>query len=307
MSRDPRLAIAGARENPAIHEHTIDDINGLRGALHNRLLKTSQSSSAATLTIGPNTAAHDGAAGRTVPGGVTAVRAYENGWPTKYGNVLRFGGSGKAELFLGWRASPETGEVFYRSRRDISSTGWGGWRQFALDPSTDADANTTAVRDSGGDLHAKRFYGIDLDLTGNVFCNRASLTAVYIGAGGYFNLHNAFKITEGPTDYNINIETVNSHGNLVGDLKWISAQSKWQFKSAPMAGNDTLATVSELLALQSRIASLESIVSGLTEVAIGVPSDATGPYGNPAVTLIDGGTYEQPAGTVVNGGTYSWT
>ncbi len=73
------------------------------------------------------------------PAGLRVDRAYNNGWPYLYGNVITVGGTGDGQLLLGW--SGTTGGVapiYYRNRRDNASTTWSPWRTIAFQENSDA-------------------------------------------------------------------------------------------------------------------------------------------------------------------------
>ena len=64
--------------------------------------------------------------------GVSMTRAYNNGYPTTYGNVLNVAGAGAGQLLLGWSGNDNTTEhLWYRSHRDTSTDGWGTWQKIA--------------------------------------------------------------------------------------------------------------------------------------------------------------------------------
>lgn len=64
--------------------------------------------------------------------GVSMTRAYNNGYPTSYGNVLNVAGAGSGQLLLGWSTYDNTTEhLWYRSHRDTSTGGWGEWNKVA--------------------------------------------------------------------------------------------------------------------------------------------------------------------------------
>lgn len=64
--------------------------------------------------------------------GVSMTRAYNNGYPTSYGNVLNVAGGGSGQLLLGWSGNDNTTEhLWYRSHRDTSTGGWGTWQKIA--------------------------------------------------------------------------------------------------------------------------------------------------------------------------------
>ena len=79
------------------------------------------------------------------PLGLRVYKAYNNGWPTTYGNVISIGGgaSGDSQLVLGWSGS--TGgiaSIYYRNRRDSASNTWSDWRQLAFTSDKVATAGT---------------------------------------------------------------------------------------------------------------------------------------------------------------------
>ena len=63
--------------------------------------------------------------------GLRLYRVYNNGYPTDYGNLLRIGGSGLGEMVFGWTADTSTGRIYYRSKRDVETTSWSGWKTLA--------------------------------------------------------------------------------------------------------------------------------------------------------------------------------
>ncbi|WP_419773060.1 tail fiber domain-containing protein [Escherichia coli] len=65
--------------------------------------------------------------------GIQMYEAYNNGYPTAYGNVLHMKGAsaaGEGELLIGWSGtSGAHAPVYVRSRRDTSTANWSGWAQ----------------------------------------------------------------------------------------------------------------------------------------------------------------------------------
>ena len=63
--------------------------------------------------------------------GVRLFEAYNNGYPTTYGNVLAVQGStaiGGGELLMGWSGTNEGhASLYYRNRRDTASANWSPW------------------------------------------------------------------------------------------------------------------------------------------------------------------------------------
>lgn len=86
------------------------------------------------------------------PQGLRVDRAYNNGWPYTYGNVVTVGGTGDGQLMLGW--SGTTGGVapiYYRNRRDQGGTTWSPWRTIAYqeDNGVSLSGQTLSVKING--------------------------------------------------------------------------------------------------------------------------------------------------------------
>ncbi|EEO4716766.1 phage tail protein [Salmonella enterica subsp. enterica serovar Tennessee] len=65
--------------------------------------------------------------------GIEMYEAYNNGYPTAYGNILHMKGAGavgEGELLVGWSGSDGAhAPVYIRSRRDTVEANWSGWAQ----------------------------------------------------------------------------------------------------------------------------------------------------------------------------------
>lgn len=60
--------------------------------------------------------------------GLSMSQAYNNGYPTSYGNILNMRGSGHTELLLGWSGvSGGYAPAYIRSQRDTSDATWSEW------------------------------------------------------------------------------------------------------------------------------------------------------------------------------------
>ena len=85
--------------------------------------------------------------GTTVPAvaGLSMTQAYNNGYPTQYGNVISLSGSGSGEILIGWSGtSGAHAPAYIRSKRDTSDANWSGWAQIY----------TTANKPSASDIGA---------------------------------------------------------------------------------------------------------------------------------------------------------
>ena len=65
--------------------------------------------------------------------GLSMQRAYNNGYPTAYGNVINLKGSGQGQIFIGWSGTTGAKEDAYiRSMRDQGNT-WSEWAKIYTD------------------------------------------------------------------------------------------------------------------------------------------------------------------------------
>lgn len=68
------------------------------------------------------------------PSGVNHYGAYNNGYPTTYGNLLHIVGNGGSQLLLGWSGSDGAhAENYVRSKRDNDTGAWSPWAKFITD------------------------------------------------------------------------------------------------------------------------------------------------------------------------------
>lgn len=87
------------------------------------------------ITNGGDATAITGAIGTP---GLSLQQAYNNGYPTTYGNVLSIGGTGDGQILAGWSSSNNGIErLYYRNRRDICDT-WSAWKAIAFTDDSNA-------------------------------------------------------------------------------------------------------------------------------------------------------------------------
>lgn len=96
------------------------------------------------ITNGGDATAITGAIGTP---GLSLQKAYNNGYPTTYGNVLSIGGTGDGQILAGWSGDNNGIErLYYRNRRDMCAT-WSNWRAVAF--TTDITQITSQTSDPG--------------------------------------------------------------------------------------------------------------------------------------------------------------
>lgn len=80
--------------------------------------------------------------------GLSIREAYNNRYPTTYGNCINIKGNGSSQLLLGWEGTSKRGKIYYRSLRDITTDGttWSGWgRIYTHDILYDNSSGTTGT------------------------------------------------------------------------------------------------------------------------------------------------------------------
>ncbi|ASR76335.1 TPA_asm: phage tail protein [Salmonella enterica subsp. enterica serovar Oranienburg] len=86
--------------------------------------------------------------------GIQLYEAYNNGYPSPYGNVLHLKGAtaaGEGELFIGWSVSSgDHAPVHIRSRRDIDSANWSEWAQVYTSKDSVPGVNAKGNQDTSG-------------------------------------------------------------------------------------------------------------------------------------------------------------
>lgn len=113
--------------------------------------------------------------GTTMPNeGLRLYRAYNNGYPAAYGNLMSVRGenSGAGELLLEWKGSTELGHIYYRSKRDNTSSGWSSWGTLAF--LTDNVASATKLQT------ARSINGTSFDGTENITTFNGDHHAIFI-------------------------------------------------------------------------------------------------------------------------------
>ena len=86
--------------------------------------------------------------------GIQLYEAYNNGYPSPYGNVLHLKGAtaaGEGELFIGWSGtSGAHAPVHIRSRRDTDSANWSEWAQVYTSKDSIPGVNVKGDQDTSG-------------------------------------------------------------------------------------------------------------------------------------------------------------
>ena len=83
------------------------------------------------ITSRGNVTAESGVSGRPAVAGLSMSEAYNNGYPTPYGNIINLRGTGDGQILVGWSGTDGAhAPIYVRSKRDNTSTAnWSGWAQ----------------------------------------------------------------------------------------------------------------------------------------------------------------------------------
>ncbi|HCP0221387.1 TPA: tail fiber protein [Escherichia coli] len=120
--------------------------------------------------------------------GIQMYEAYNNSYPTTYGNVLHMKGAsaaGEGELLIGWSGtSCAHAPVFIRSRRDTTDAAWSAWAQVYTAKDSIPGVNTTGNQNTTGNAAtatklqtARKIAGVAFDGSADITLTAANLNA----------------------------------------------------------------------------------------------------------------------------------
>ncbi|CTV28286.1 L-shaped tail fiber protein [Escherichia coli] len=120
--------------------------------------------------------------------GIQMYEAYNNSYPTTYGNVLHMKGAsaaGESELLIGWSGtSGAHAPVFIRSRRDNTGAAWSAWAQVYTAKDSIPGVNTTGNQNTTGNAAtatklqtARKIAGVAFDGSADITLTAANLNA----------------------------------------------------------------------------------------------------------------------------------
>ena len=105
-----------------------------------------------------NVTAESGVAGRPAVSGLSMSQAYNNGYPTPYGNIINLRGTGDGQILVGWSGTDGAhAPIYVRSKRDNTSTAnWSGWAQIytTANKPTAAEIGAAASSHTHSDLQS---------------------------------------------------------------------------------------------------------------------------------------------------------
>ncbi|EIH1909082.1 tail fiber protein [Escherichia coli] len=182
--------------------------------------------------------------------GIQLYEAYNNGYPSPYGNVLHLKGAtaaGEGELFIGWSGtSGDHAPVHIRSRRDTDSANWSEWAQVYTSKDSVPGVNTKGNQDTSGNAAtatklqtARTINGVSFDGSKNIELTAEDLNleqTVELAAGALQKNQNGADIP-GKDTFTKNIGACRAfHGAIsTGAGNWTTAQliewldSQWAF------------------------------------------------------------------------------
>ncbi|HDP9929038.1 TPA: tail fiber protein [Escherichia coli] len=173
--------------------------------------------------------------------GLQMYEAYNNGYPTTYGNVLHLKGAastGEGELLIGWSGTNGAhAPAFIRSKRDSTAAAWSEWAQIYTSKDSVPGVNTKGNQDTSGNAAtatklqtACTINGVSFDGSKNIELTAADLNleqTVELAAGALQKNQNGADIP-GKDTFTKNIGACRAYSawlDIGGDSQvWTTAQ-----------------------------------------------------------------------------------
>ncbi|HDQ0261770.1 TPA: hypothetical protein P7Q51_005026, partial [Escherichia coli] len=185
--------------------------------------------------------------------GIQMYEAYNNSYPTMYGNVLHMKGasaSGEGELLIGWSGtSGAHAPVFIRSRRDTVGSEWSAWAQVYTSRDSIPGVNATGNQNTTGNAAtatklqtARTIGGVSFDGTANINLPGVNATGNQNTTG---NAATATKLQTARTingvsfDGSKNIELTAENLNLERTVELAAGSLQKNQNGADIPGKDT--------------------------------------------------------------------
>ncbi|CDK58570.1 Phage tail fiber protein [Escherichia coli IS9] len=171
--------------------------------------------------------------------GLQMYEAYNNGYPSPYGNVLHLKGAtaaGEGELFIGWSGTNGAhAPAFIRSKRDSTAAAWSEWAQIYTSKDSVPGVNAKGNQDTSGNAAtatklqiARTINGVSFDGSKNIELTAEDLNleqTVELAAGALQKNQNGADIP-GKDTFTKNIGACRAfHGAIsTGAGNWTTAQ-----------------------------------------------------------------------------------
>ncbi|HGD8451632.1 TPA: tail fiber protein [Escherichia coli] len=171
--------------------------------------------------------------------GLQMYEAYNNGYPTTYGNVLHLKGAastGEGELLIGWSGTNGAhAPAFIRSKRDSTAAAWSEWAQIYTSKDSVPGVNAKGNQDTSGNAAtatklqiARTINGVSFDGSKNIELTAEDLNleqTVELAAGALQKNQNGADIP-GKDTFTKNIGACRAfHGAIsTGAGNWTTAQ-----------------------------------------------------------------------------------
>lgn len=193
--------------------------------------------------------------------GLQMYEAYNNGYPSTYGNVLHLKGAtaaGEGELFIGWSStSGAHAPVHVRSRRDTDTSSWSDWAQVYTSKDSIPGVNATGNQNTTGNAAsatklqtARTIGGVSFNGTANINLpgvNTAGNQNTTGNAATATKLKTARKIAgvafDGSADITLTAANVNAYTktevtNLLSSYVKSSALPSMTVRTSSVSGGD---------------------------------------------------------------------
>ena len=126
-----RALVSNSSGKVAVSEVTSTELgylDGVTSSIQTQLNNKSENNHTHTNLVSRGNVTAETGTTRPAVAGLSMSQAYDNGYPSTYGNVLTLKGAGDGELFIGWSGiSGGHAPVYVRSKRDVTDANWSSW------------------------------------------------------------------------------------------------------------------------------------------------------------------------------------
>ena len=168
--------------------------------------------------------------------GLSMSEAYNNGYPTSYGNVISLRGTGDGQILVGWSGSDGAhAPVYVRSKRDNTTTAdWSDWAQFY----TSANPQPSVTGNAGTATKLATARTLTIGNTGKAFdgSGNVSWSLSEIGAAASSHTHSYIPLS-GSASITGNLEFSNSGTTTRGIIGAIGDNDFWRIVGGATATN----------------------------------------------------------------------
>ncbi|WP_435889381.1 hypothetical protein [Escherichia coli] len=240
--------------------------------------------------------------------GIQMYEAYNNSYPTTYGNVLHMKGAsaaGEGELLIGWSGtSGAHAPVFIRSRRDTTDAAWSAWAQVYTAKDSIPGVNTTGNQNTTGNAATATKLQTARKIAGVAFDGSADINLPGVNIAGNQNTTgNAATATKLQTACTINGVSFDGSKNIELTAEDLNLEQTVELAAGSLQKNQNGADIPD----KDRFLSNINVYSkgevdkkkGMRQYAFNAPSNAVGGKWYPVIFRRSTGSTGELASRVI--------